>query len=152
MCTKFFPLNCTSLLFSRLENNQITQNAFYRKQLVRKALFSLDFDKLQDPWKIKINVLDALHLISLVWDSVDENCISNAFLKRIFSKSDINDEEWLEEFAIKDYTKEDEFILPHINTDEYIYWIKMLLLPRTFRLYQIWFCNMKIRMKLIKIQ
>ena len=57
-------------------------------------------------------------MISSAWDSVDEKCISNSFLKGGFSKCD--SEAPLEELAMKDYTKEDESKLADINVDEYI--------------------------------
>ena len=68
--------------------------------------------------KTKRNVLDALNFISSVWDSVDEKCISNYFLKGGFSKSD--SETLPEELSMENYTKKDEFVFADINVDEYI--------------------------------
>ena len=117
---EFFPPNCTSLLQPCDLGIIRSFKMHYRKQLVRKALFSLDSGELQDAWKTTINVMDALNLISSAWDSVDEKCISNSFLKGGFSKSD--GEAPPEELATEDYTKEDEFKFADttINVDEYI--------------------------------
>ena len=115
---EFFPSNRTILL--QPCHLRIIQSfkMYYRKQLVRKVLFSIDSGQLQDARQTKINMLDTHNLISSMWDSVDEKCISNYFLKGVFSKSD--SEALPKELAMKDYTKEDEFNLPDIIFDEYI--------------------------------
>ncbi|XP_042898966.1 tigger transposable element-derived protein 6-like [Parasteatoda tepidariorum] len=85
---EFFPVNCTSKL-QPLDLGIIRSfKESYRKQLVRKSLMFLDSGDFQDASKAKINVLEALNLISSAWDSVDRKCIINGFNKAGFSISE----------------------------------------------------------------
>ena len=87
---EFFLANFTSQL--QPLDLEIIQSfkAHYRKQLVRKSLLFLGSGDLQNASITKINVLEAMNLISPAWDSVDKNCITNVFNKAGFSES--NDE------------------------------------------------------------
>lgn len=118
VCIEFSPPNCTSVLQPCDLVIIRSFKMYYRNQLVRKALFSLNSGQFQNAWKTKINVPDALHLISSTWDSVDEKCNLNSFPMGGFSKSDINDEGPPEELPMEDYTKGDDFKIADINVDE----------------------------------
>lgn len=84
---EFLPSNSTSQL-QPLDLGIIRSfKSHYRKQLVRKSLLFIDSGDLHDASTAKINVLEALNLISAAWDSVDKNCIINVFNKAGFSAS-----------------------------------------------------------------
>lgn len=76
---EFFPANCTSKLQPCDLGIIRSFKVFYKKQLVRKAVAELENGNLNDAYKLKLSVLEAMHFISASWRNVTQQCISRCF-------------------------------------------------------------------------
>lgn len=114
----FFPANCTSKLQPCDLGIIRSFKVFYRKQLVRKAVAELENGNLNDVFKLKLSVLEAMHFISASWRNVTQQCISHCFEENGIAAS--NEQGTDEESAAIDTEEDNETVTTIYDFDDYI--------------------------------
>jgi hypothetical protein len=92
--------NCTSILQPLDQGIIRSFKHYYHKQLVRKTIYMIDHKLLHGATLMKVNVLDALHLIAESWRCVTHATIVNCFQKCGFNLNQTNDSEDVRELSI----------------------------------------------------
>ena len=113
----FFPANCTSKLQPCDLGIIRSFKAFYRKQLVRKAVAELENGNLNDACKLNLSVLEAMHFVSASWRNVSQQCISHCFQESGIVASD---EPGTDEVSVAIDSESDNETVTIYDFDDYI--------------------------------
>ncbi|CAI6349299.1 unnamed protein product [Macrosiphum euphorbiae] len=97
----FFPPNATSKLQPLDQGVIKVLKQKYRKKLVQRYL--LEMESVTDAEIPKINVLDAIHYVSIAWDEIKPEVIKNCFNKAYFDNVSQEDPHVLDSDEFRDF-------------------------------------------------
>ncbi|XP_050065566.1 tigger transposable element-derived protein 4-like [Aphis gossypii] len=100
----FFPPNATSKLQPLDQGVIKVLKQKYRKKLVQRYLLEMESVTDEEIPKIpKINVLDAIHYVSIAWDEIKPEVIKNCFNKAYFGNVSQEDPHVLDSDEFRDF-------------------------------------------------